>query len=220
MRDAEELKAEGNDHFREKRWDEAICAYRSALGHLPKRREPRRKVDEKGLKKEKGKERQVEAEPSAGAISDEDDDDDDHDGSIPTARSGSANPTADAYASGDNRNRSMQEKSPCAEDSEDNDKAPEDPHPPSEMEVQCTKLRAALHANIGACFVKLVSALLRSFSDLTILVAVIVAFLFHFTPTPPRFPPRITFIDLSCAAHPFLEPVHNGPYLDNHISVP
>nr|VWO94221.1 Zn(2)-C6 fungal-type domain-containing protein [Ganoderma boninense] len=34
---AEELKQEGNDHFRAKRWDEAIALYRSALGHLPKR---------------------------------------------------------------------------------------------------------------------------------------------------------------------------------------
>lgn len=37
MADAEELKQEGNDHFRAKRWDEAIAVYRSALGHLPRR---------------------------------------------------------------------------------------------------------------------------------------------------------------------------------------
>ena len=31
------MKQEGNDHFRAKRWDEALVAYRSALGHLPSR---------------------------------------------------------------------------------------------------------------------------------------------------------------------------------------
>lgn len=34
---AEDLKQEGNNHFRTKRWDEAIALYRSALGHLPRR---------------------------------------------------------------------------------------------------------------------------------------------------------------------------------------
>ncbi|KAI1793898.1 TPR-like protein [Ganoderma leucocontextum] len=37
---AEELKQEGNDHFRAKRWDEAIAIYRSALGHLPRSPQP------------------------------------------------------------------------------------------------------------------------------------------------------------------------------------
>ncbi|KAJ7592958.1 TPR-like protein [Mycena floridula] len=32
-----ELKTEGNEHFRAKRWEEALAAYRSALGRLPKR---------------------------------------------------------------------------------------------------------------------------------------------------------------------------------------
>ncbi|KAI0778528.1 TPR-like protein [Trametes elegans] len=40
LNDAEDLKREGNDHFRAKQWDEALAAYRSALGHLPRRREP------------------------------------------------------------------------------------------------------------------------------------------------------------------------------------
>ncbi|EJF67007.1 TPR-like protein [Dichomitus squalens] len=39
---AEGLKQEGNDHFRAKRWDEALAAYRSALGHLPRRPQPQR----------------------------------------------------------------------------------------------------------------------------------------------------------------------------------
>ncbi|KAJ3870103.1 TPR-like protein [Lentinula novae-zelandiae] len=36
LRYAEELKGEGNDHFRARRWEEALAAYRSALGRLPK----------------------------------------------------------------------------------------------------------------------------------------------------------------------------------------
>ncbi|CAL1695388.1 unnamed protein product [Somion occarium] len=38
IQQADELKAEGNDHFRAKSWDEALAQYRSALGHLPKRK--------------------------------------------------------------------------------------------------------------------------------------------------------------------------------------
>ncbi|KAK0505879.1 hypothetical protein EDD18DRAFT_1372669 [Armillaria luteobubalina] len=38
LRYAEELKLEGNDHFRRRRWNEALVAYQSGLGHLPKRR--------------------------------------------------------------------------------------------------------------------------------------------------------------------------------------
>ncbi|GLB36342.1 putative tetratricopeptide repeat protein [Lyophyllum shimeji] len=37
LRAAEELKAEGNDYFRARQWDQALVAYRSGLGHLPKR---------------------------------------------------------------------------------------------------------------------------------------------------------------------------------------
>ncbi|OBZ79933.1 Tetratricopeptide repeat protein 1 [Grifola frondosa] len=39
LKDAEDLKLEGNDHFRAKRWDEALATYTSALGRLPKRKE-------------------------------------------------------------------------------------------------------------------------------------------------------------------------------------
>ena len=34
---ADDLKQEGNEHFRAKRWDEALAAYRTALGQLPRR---------------------------------------------------------------------------------------------------------------------------------------------------------------------------------------
>ncbi|KAG6831274.1 hypothetical protein H0H92_011784 [Tricholoma furcatifolium] len=33
---ADELKNEGNVYFRSSQWDQALAAYRSALGHLPK----------------------------------------------------------------------------------------------------------------------------------------------------------------------------------------
>ncbi|KAI0756660.1 hypothetical protein C8Q80DRAFT_1129813 [Daedaleopsis nitida] len=42
LKGAEDLKQEGNDHFRAKRWDEALAAYKSALGHLPQRSTPDR----------------------------------------------------------------------------------------------------------------------------------------------------------------------------------
>ena len=38
--EADELKHEGNEHFRAKHWDEALVAYRAALGRLPKRKSP------------------------------------------------------------------------------------------------------------------------------------------------------------------------------------
>ncbi|KAI0673482.1 hypothetical protein C8Q78DRAFT_1076487 [Trametes maxima] len=37
LADANEIKQEGNEHFRAKQWDQALASYRSALGHLPKR---------------------------------------------------------------------------------------------------------------------------------------------------------------------------------------
>jgi len=37
LEQAEELKQEGNEHFRGKSWNEALATYRSALGRLPKR---------------------------------------------------------------------------------------------------------------------------------------------------------------------------------------
>ncbi|KAI0330531.1 TPR-like protein [Cubamyces sp. BRFM 1775] len=40
LKDAEELKQEGNEHFRSKQWDEALAKYKAALGRLPKRIDP------------------------------------------------------------------------------------------------------------------------------------------------------------------------------------
>jgi hypothetical protein len=40
LRDAEELKLEGNDHFRAHRWGEALTMYKTGLARLPKRKEP------------------------------------------------------------------------------------------------------------------------------------------------------------------------------------
>ncbi|KAG6842498.1 hypothetical protein C0991_000024 [Blastosporella zonata] len=36
---ADELKDQGNGYFRSRQWDEALVAYQSALGHLPRRTE-------------------------------------------------------------------------------------------------------------------------------------------------------------------------------------
>lgn len=38
LQEAERLKQEGNNHFRSKAWEEALAQYRSALGHLPRRK--------------------------------------------------------------------------------------------------------------------------------------------------------------------------------------
>jgi hypothetical protein len=38
LRNAEDLKAEGNDYFRARQWDQALATYRTALGELPKRK--------------------------------------------------------------------------------------------------------------------------------------------------------------------------------------
>ncbi|KAI0321686.1 hypothetical protein OF83DRAFT_1098154 [Amylostereum chailletii] len=39
LRDADELKQEGNDHFRSQRWNEALASYKSGLGRLPRRKQ-------------------------------------------------------------------------------------------------------------------------------------------------------------------------------------
>ncbi|KAH9944090.1 TPR-like protein [Epithele typhae] len=51
LQSAEGLKLEGNEHFRGKRWDEALAAYRSALGYLPRRPEaiPPEASDSRGV---------------------------------------------------------------------------------------------------------------------------------------------------------------------------
>lgn len=49
MHEADEIKLEGNDHFRAKQWNEALVSYRTALAHLPSRKEPatKKKKDRK-----------------------------------------------------------------------------------------------------------------------------------------------------------------------------
>ncbi|TCD69988.1 hypothetical protein EIP91_005577 [Steccherinum ochraceum] len=59
LQEAGDLKEEGNEHFRDQSWDEALAVYRSALGRLPKRKvpvTPQRKSD-----KGKGKARDTDA---------------------------------------------------------------------------------------------------------------------------------------------------------------
>ena len=38
LKEADRLKGEGNNHFRSKAWEEALAQYKSALGHLPRRK--------------------------------------------------------------------------------------------------------------------------------------------------------------------------------------
>ncbi|KAJ7900048.1 hypothetical protein B0H14DRAFT_2331670, partial [Mycena olivaceomarginata] len=45
LRAADELKNEGNDHFRARRWDEALVAYRAGLGRVPKRQKPEKQPE-------------------------------------------------------------------------------------------------------------------------------------------------------------------------------
>ena len=45
LRYAEDLKAEGNDHYRAGSWKEALAAYRSGLGGLPARIKKKRQED-------------------------------------------------------------------------------------------------------------------------------------------------------------------------------
>jgi hypothetical protein len=106
---AEELKLEGNDYFRARRWDEALSAYRTALGQLPKKEQD---IDS-------GKNGRI-----PDALREEDSD-------VPTTRSGKdkANP----------------------------DEAEPPESVPTELDTACAKARAVLNANIGACYVRLVS---------------------------------------------------------------
>lgn len=133
VHDAEDLKSEGNDHFRAGRWDEAVVAYRSALGQLPRRVEVEvRRRSESGTGgrvrgKDKGKGREVDAP------FDEEED-------VAARRTSPTPRNEDASAEGGGAAEEDQELET----------------PPSELEVQCAKLRAALHANVGACFVRLV----------------------------------------------------------------
>jgi len=46
IKEAQRLKEEGNTYFRSKRWEEALAAYKSALGYLPRRRKEERTAPE------------------------------------------------------------------------------------------------------------------------------------------------------------------------------
>lgn len=77
LRDAEELKQEGNEHFRAKRWNEALATYRSGLGRLPKRRL---------LESEKGKVREaIDMDEDGGEVEDVDADKEDKSGNLKDA---------------------------------------------------------------------------------------------------------------------------------------
>ncbi|EPQ61387.1 hypothetical protein GLOTRDRAFT_90232 [Gloeophyllum trabeum ATCC 11539] len=66
LQEAEELKLEGNDYFRAGKWTEALNAYRTGLGRLPRRK--------KNLTSKKGKER--ERDLTSGLDEDDDQGDD------------------------------------------------------------------------------------------------------------------------------------------------
>jgi len=103
LRVAEDLKSEGNDYFRASQWNEALVAYQSGLGQLPKRIT------------------RAEAVHLDGNVSSEE----------ATVEQGI-------------------KVNDVVEDALTNHRAP------SEVELdECAKLRAALNANIGACYVKL-----------------------------------------------------------------
>ncbi|KAF9036420.1 TPR-like protein [Hymenopellis radicata] len=68
LRRADELKLEGNDHFRASRWSEALVAYQSGRGQLPKRKDVK-----KPITKEDTKDPESEDESPAQELSDESD---------------------------------------------------------------------------------------------------------------------------------------------------
>jgi hypothetical protein len=103
LRIAEEFKLEGNDHFRAKKWDEALFAYRAGLGRLPPR---------KGKEKRTVHETSEEFDPQGG------------------------------------------KERPVAVESEEESREERNPSP---LEERCMKARSIMNANIGACYVNLVS---------------------------------------------------------------
>lgn len=110
MDHAEELRKQGNESFRAKRWDEALASYRAALGRLPKLPEALL------LSKDNG------AEPTTAAGDDASDQDVDT------------------------------QSTPIDTQAEDEHEGAS-----SETDAECAKARAIINANIGACFMKLVS---------------------------------------------------------------
>ncbi|KAA1468642.1 TPR-like protein [Dentipellis sp. KUC8613] len=110
LRDAEELKKEGNEYFRAKEWNQALLTYRRALARLPQK--PKSKsAQDKG--KGKAKERLEEFRDAKPPGSTED------------------------------------------QPSDTNIEPVGPVEPPSAIEVEVSKARAVLNANIGACHVQL-----------------------------------------------------------------
>lgn len=116
LKEAEELKLEGNEYFREKRWEEALNAYRTGLGRLPKRKESLRQNE---LRNDKGK------------------------------------------GKGREDDTSTEEARDAAEETGTSQDGPVEAEaakvPLTGLEAECSKARSIINANIGACYVKLVS---------------------------------------------------------------
>ncbi|KAF8746282.1 hypothetical protein AX14_000077 [Amanita brunnescens Koide BX004] len=106
---AEELKTEGNDHYRAGSWKEALAAYRSGLGGLPARIKDKRQED-------------MQATDAGSAQTPVDDEKEDQ-------------PDSQLTDAGENVGEHDTETGP--------------------WEKEYSKTRAALHANIAACYVKL-----------------------------------------------------------------
>ncbi|KZP32373.1 hypothetical protein FIBSPDRAFT_907413 [Athelia psychrophila] len=72
LRDADEIKQEGNTHFRSKQWTEALVSYRSALARVPPRKEDPAPSTEKGKDRQAspppGDEQAGPSEPTVGEV--------------------------------------------------------------------------------------------------------------------------------------------------------
>lgn len=109
MEHADELRKEGNESFRAKRWDEALASYRAALGRLPKLPE-----------------------------------------ALPLSKDKAAEPTADE-ADENASDQDVDTQSTLLETHAEHEEVS------SEADAEYAKARAIINANIGACFMKLVS---------------------------------------------------------------
>lgn len=149
LRDAEALKVEGNDHFRASRWNEALVAYRSALGRLPRRKFVERKPKEdsaRGRKKWdiKGKGREEDDEEEGGEKAQE--------------AMGAVGSSGDIQ--GESQKADGEAGQVNAEKAEE--KVEKKAVKLSPLEMECAKARSVLNANIGACHIKLVRFVLPS----------------------------------------------------------
>lgn len=118
MRDADQLKQNGNEQFRAKQWNEALATYRSALGRLPVRKAKLLATNEKGKEKE----------------------------------------------TSDRLDQEVVESTSGSDDNEQSSTSVPEPEVIG-VEAECAKARATLNANIGACYVKLVSCSSQASKD-------------------------------------------------------